>query len=209
MTLAAEERKADLVQRLAAEAQKKGGEAAATFVRRYFALVAPDDIIYTSVDTLLGGVLSLWDYGKERKPGCPKVRLYNPSVEKNGWSLEHTIVEVINDDMPFLVDSVTAEINRRERNIHLLLHPVVRVQRDAKGNRLGIATTDDAITESYMHIEMDQETEPAELDLICRSIEKVLADVRVSVADWRTMRQRLQENIHELEGKKLPMPPEE
>src|SRR5437868_15418019 len=100
----AEDRKADLVQRLAAEAQKRGGEAAAQFVWRYFALVAPDDIIYTNFDTLLGGALSLWDFGTERKPGVPKVRLFNPSVEKNGWSLEHTIIEVINDDMPFLVD---------------------------------------------------------------------------------------------------------
>src|ERR1700751_4171175 len=105
MTLAAEERKADLVQRLAAEAQKREGEAAAHFARRFFARVAPDDIIYTSFDTLLGIALSLWDFGKERKSGEAKVRLFNPTQEKNGWSLEHTIIEVINDDMPFIVDS--------------------------------------------------------------------------------------------------------
>src|SRR5579884_4233784 len=128
MSPAAEDRKVDLVQRLAAEAQKRGGEAAAHFVWRFFALVAPDDIIYTSFDTLLGMALSLWEFGAERKPGCAKVRLYNPTAEKNGWSLEHTIVEIVNDDMPFLVDSVTAEINRRDRKIHLLLHPVVRVR---------------------------------------------------------------------------------
>src|SRR2546423_3135341 len=209
MTLAAEERKADLVQRLAAEAQKRGGEPAAHFVWRYFALVAPDDIIYTAFDTLLGSALSLWEFGKQRQAGCPKVRLFNPSVDKNGWSLEHTIVEVVNDDMPFLVDSVTAEINQRERKIHLLLHPVVRVRRDANGNRLEGGSDEGAITESYMHVQIDQETEPKELDLLCKSIEKVLADVRVSVADWRTMRQRLQDDIQELDSKKLPMPAEE
>src|SRR5438132_1441047 len=178
MTVAAEDRKVDLVQRLAAEAQKRDGEEAAQFVWRYFALVAPDDIIYTSFDTLLGGALSLWEFGKDRQPGKPKVRLFNPTVEKNGWSLEHTIVEVVNDDMPFIVDSVTAEINQRERKIHLLLHPVVRVRRDSKGNRLEGDSDEGAITESYMHIEIDQETEPKELDLLCKSIERVLADVR-------------------------------
>src|SRR5712692_5188184 len=140
MTVAAEDRKVDLVQRLAAEARSRVGaedaESAAHFVWRYFALVAPDDIIYTSFDTLLGGALSLWDFGKVREPGKPNVRLFNPTVEKNGWSLEHTIIEVVNDDMPFIVDSVTAEINRRERNIHLLLHPIARVRRDEAGNRL-------------------------------------------------------------------------
>src|SRR6266550_6171028 len=209
MTLAAEERKVELVQRLAAEAHKRGGEPAGDFVWRYFALVSPDDIIYTAFETLLGSVLSLWEFGKQRRPGCPNVRLFNPTADKNGWSLEHTIVEVVNDDMPFLVDSVTAEINQRERKIHLLLHPVVRVKRDAKGNRLEGGSDEGAITESYMHIEIDQETEPKELDLLCKSIERVLADVRVSVADWRTMRQRLRENIQELENKKLPMPAEE
>src|SRR5438132_2151984 len=149
MTVAAEDRKVDLVQRLAAEAQKRDGEEAAQFVWRYFALVAPDDIIYTSFDTLLGGALSLWEFGAERKPGVEKVRLFNPSVEKNGWGLEHTVLEVVNDDMPFLVDSVTAEINRRERNIHMLLHPVMRVRRDGNGHRIEAAAPD-GITESYM-----------------------------------------------------------
>src|SRR5437867_10819183 len=113
MTVAAEDRKVDLVQRLATEARNRvsadDAESAEQFVRRYFALVAPDDIIYTSFDTLIGGALSLWEFGAERQPGKPKVRLFNPSVEKNGWGLEHTVLEVINDDMPFIVDSVTAE----------------------------------------------------------------------------------------------------
>ena len=208
MTLTPEERKADLVQRLAAEAQKRGGEEAAHFVWRYFAVVAPDDIIYTSFDTLLGGALSLWEFGRERKAGVPKIRLFNPSVEKNGWSLEHTIIEIVNDDMPFLVDSVTAEVNRRERNIHLLLHPVIKIRRDANGLRLGIAT-EDAVTESYMHLEIDQDSDPGELESICKGLESVLEQVRFAVADWRAMRQRLTENIQELEAKKLPMPPEE
>src|SRR5437773_2749637 len=199
MTVAAEDRKVDLVQRLATEARNRvppaEAESASQFVWRYFALVAPDDIIYTSFDTLLGGALSLWEFGKDREPGKPKVRLFNPTVEKNGWSLEHTIIEVVNDDMPFIVDSVTAEINRRERNIHLLLHPVVQ--------------TKDGVTQSYMHLEIDQVTDREEMDHICKSIEKVLADVRIAVADWRTMRQTLAENIKELESKKLPMPPEE
>src|SRR2546425_6579868 len=144
MTLTAEDRKADLVDRLATEARARvsddKADSAEQFVRRYFALVAPDDIIYTSFDTLIGGALSLWEFGAQRQPGKPKVRLFNPSVEKNGWGLDHTVLEVVNDDMPFIVDSVTAEINRRERNIHLLLHPVVRVRRDSSGRRVELVT---------------------------------------------------------------------
>src|SRR5476651_1288555 len=145
MSITAEQRKTDLVDRLAAEARSRVPEgqadSAEQFVRRYFALVSPDDVIYTSVETLLGSALSLWQFGTERQPGQPKVRLFNPTIEANGWSLEHTVLEVVNDDMPFLVDSVTAEVTRRERKIHLLLHPILRVVRDKKGRRIEITDT--------------------------------------------------------------------
>src|SRR5205085_739351 len=137
------------------------------FVRRYFAHVAPDDVFDTAFDTLLGGALSLWEFGKQREAGEAKIRLFNPKSDQNGWELEHTVVEIVNDDMPFLVDSVSAEIRRRERNIHLLLHPIIRARRDAAGNRIEITDTAhapaDAVVESYMHVEIDQETTPEEL----------------------------------------------
>src|SRR5258706_585785 len=217
MTLTAEDRKTDLVNRLVAEARNRLGadkaESVEDFVRRYFALVAPDDIIYSTFDTLLGGALSLWEFGQQRKPGAPKIRLFNPTVEANGWALEHTVIEIVNDDMPFLVDSVTAELNRRERNIHLLLHPMANVRRDDAGNRLELADTQaapiDAVRESYMHIEISEETEPTELEALRAALEEVLGQVRVAVHDWATMRQKLVEDTAELDAHALPMPAEE
>ncbi len=215
MALTAEQRKADLVDRLASEARSRVANHLADsvehFVRRFFAHVAPDDIIYTSIDTLLGSALSLYEFGAERTPGHAKVRLFNPSAEKNGWDLEHTVIEIVNDDMPFLVDSVTAEINRRERTLHLLLHPILRVRRSQEGARVEITDTlnapTDVMVESYMHIEIDQETEPAELENIKASIESVLAQVRLAVQDWRAMRDKLKEDIAEITSDAYPMMP--
>src|SRR5437764_7226949 len=212
-----EDRKADLVTRLAAEAQTRVGgdeaDSAEQFVRRYFALVAPEDIIYSNFDTLLGGALSLWEFGAQRHPGLAKVRIYNPTLEEHGWTLEHTVIEIINDDMPFLVDSVSAEVNRRERNIHLLLHPVVRVRRDHEGNRIEVTEThaapSDAIVESTMHVEIDQETDAGEIELLRSSLERILGEVRLSVADFKAMRAQLDTIVDELSGAKLPMPAEE
>ena len=217
MTMTAEERQVDLVDRLAAEARRRvspdQAQGVEHFVRRYFAHVAPDDVIYTHFDTLLGGALSLWELGRVRDPGKPLIRIFNPTVERNGWGLEHTVIEIVNDDMPFLVDSVSAEIHRRDRKIHLLLHPVIRARRDAGGGRIEITDTigapSDAVIESYMHVEIDQETEPSELESIRVSIEHILREVRLAVQDWRKMRARLQEDTTELETAKLPMPAEE
>jgi glutamate dehydrogenase len=217
MTMTAEERLVDLVDRLVAEARRRvspdEAKSVEHFVRRYFAHVAPDDVIYTTVDTLLGAALSLWELGAQRTPGSPTIRLFNPSTGTNGWGLEHTVIEIVNDDMPFLVDSVSAEIHRRERKIHLLLHPVIRTVRDAGGKRVEITDTQhappEAVVESYMHVEIDQETEPAELESIRASIESILRTVRLAVQDWRTMRARLKEDTDELQTAKLPMPAEE
>src|SRR4051794_22437978 len=217
MTITPEQRKADLVERLATEAHKRVNEdeavSAEEFVRRYFALVAPDDIIYTAFDALLGGALSLWQFGSKRDAGSPKIRLFNPIAESSGWVSEHTVIEVVNDDMPFLVDSVSAEINRLGRNIHLLLHPVVRVRRDSAGRRIELTATQevklDAIVESYMHVEIDQESDAAELEAMRAALERVLHDVRAAVTDWQAMRQQLRADIAELEHAKLLMPQEE
>jgi len=218
MTITPEQRKADLVDRLASEAHKRvsdeQADSAEAFVRRYFALVSPDDIIYTSFETLIGGALSLWQFGELRHVGTPKVRIFNPDPETNGWGLEHTVIEIVNDDMPFLVDSVSAEVTRLgRRNIHLLLHPVVRVRRDAGGKRIELTSTQeakiDAIVESYMHVEIDQESDAAELETLRASIERVLHDVRAAVTDWQAMRRQLRADVEELEHAKLPMPQEE
>jgi glutamate dehydrogenase len=217
MTITAEQRQVDIIDRLAAEARKRvsadQAESAEKFVRRYFANVAPDDVIYTSFDTLIGGALSLWEFGAQRTPGTPKVRLFNPSAEQNRWDLEHTVIEIINDDMPFLVDSVSAEIRRRDRQIHLLLHPVIHTRRDADGNRVEVTDTQhgasDTVVESYMHVEIDQETEPSELESIRASLESIFVEVSLAVRDFRTMRARLEADVEELETAKLPMPAEE
>jgi glutamate dehydrogenase len=217
MTMTAEQRLVDIVDRLAAEARRRVPEEQADsvehFVRRYFAHVAPDDVIYTSQETLLGGALSLWDFGAQRTPGSPKIRLFNPSQETNSWGLEHTVIEIINDDMPFLVDSVSAEMHRRDRKIHLLLHPIIRTRRDAQGNRIEITdtlhATSDAVVESHMHVEIDQETEPSELESIRKSLEQIFHQVRLSVQDWRAMRAQLTADVEELESAKMPMPAEE
>ncbi|MGZ7038726.1 MAG: NAD-glutamate dehydrogenase domain-containing protein, partial [Thermoanaerobaculia bacterium] len=84
----------------------------------------------------------------------------------------------------------------------------MRARRDRNGVRAGIDATqtgsEDAVTESYMHIEIDQESDVAEMEAIRTSIERILAQVRLSVMDWRAMRERLATDIKELETSPPP-----
>ncbi|MFN2240387.1 MAG: NAD-glutamate dehydrogenase, partial [Thermoanaerobaculia bacterium] len=217
MTVTEQPRKTELIDRLAEEASRKypdQAESVARFVREYFALVAPDDL---NVDpqTLLGGALSLWEFGAQRKPEESKVRLFNPTMAEHGWNLSHTVMEIVNDDMPFLVDSIIGEMNVAERNIHLIIHPVLTVRRDAEGNRetlLGRYESGgktSAVHESHMHFEIDQETEPADLEKLKNDIETILSDVRLAVADWLPMRARLFQSLEEIDHSNPPIPGDE
>jgi NAD-specific glutamate dehydrogenase len=69
---------------------------------------------------------------------APKVRIYNPSAEEHGWQSTHTVIEIVNDDMPFLVDSIIMEVNRQALTLHLIIHPVMRIERDGNGEMLKV-----------------------------------------------------------------------
>src|ERR1700761_2348918 len=72
------------------------------FVRAFYANVAQDDIADSSPEDLFSSALSLLTFARTRTPGTPKIRVFNPEVEEHGWQSPHTIVEIVNDDMPFL-----------------------------------------------------------------------------------------------------------
>ncbi|MEM7049446.1 MAG: NAD-glutamate dehydrogenase [Acidobacteriota bacterium] len=185
-----------LQQRLPASEATK----AAHFVERYFASVAPEDVLAVAVDAQLASVTSLWRFGKVRQVGEAKIRVFNPELAEHGWQSEHTVVEIVNDDMPFLVSSVTGALNRRGRALHLVGHPIVRTRRDDQGRRIEWFDDDaeEGLAESYIHVEFDQLTNAATLDQIARELERVLADVRSAVDDFDAMAGKVDEALIEL-----------
>ncbi|MEQ8357530.1 MAG: NAD-glutamate dehydrogenase [Kiloniellaceae bacterium] len=186
---------------------------AEVFVRQFFANVPPDDLRGESADNLAGGALALWDSLQMRRPGKASLRVYNPDPDKDGWESPHSIVEIINDDMPFLVDSVAAEINRVEAEVRLVIHPIINLRRDDKGKLLELADSKTRSTsgtrqmsgESVMQFQISEQTEK-QLAEISKGIAAVLSDVRAAVEDWTTMRERCREVIAELETQPPVLP---
>ena len=83
--------------------------------------------------TCTARVLSHWQFARKREPGKTKIRVFNPVAGEHGWASRHTVVEVVNDDMPFLVDSASMEVNRQGLTLHLIVHPIFAVERDKAG----------------------------------------------------------------------------
>ncbi|MFQ5775087.1 MAG: NAD-glutamate dehydrogenase [Kiloniellaceae bacterium] len=216
MAVKAEQLKDELIDRVAERAHERleaeRAAAAERFLRQFYAHVPPDDIVNENPENLYGAALALWSFGQKRRPGGAKIRVYNPRPEEQGWKSSHTIVEIINDDMPFLVDSVTAELTRLGVEVHLVIHPIIRVARDAKGKLLALdafgEAGEDAGGESFMHVQISEQP-PERHEEIRKGLQAVLRDVRFAVEDWQRMRGRLRDIVAELEKSPPPLPAEE
>ncbi|WP_436786811.1 NAD-glutamate dehydrogenase [Yinghuangia sp. YIM S10712] len=200
-----DEAKADLLARAAeaarqASSQHGGGEGAGdvdldVLLRRYYRHTAPDDLVDRDPVDIYGAAISHCRLAAARPQGTAKVRVYTPTVEENGWSSGHTVVQIVTDDMPFLVDSITNELSRQDRAIHVVIHPQLVVRRDITGKLTEILDTsdagavpDDAVVESWMHVEIDRESDREDIRAIEEGLQQVMDDVREVVEDWAKMR---------------------
>ncbi|MBK8909368.1 MAG: NAD-glutamate dehydrogenase [Rhodospirillales bacterium] len=213
MPQSTESHRNDLINKATECATRRLGEAEAAvvaeFVRRYYAHVPPYDLRGESPDAIFGAAFSHFRLGARRKPGEDIVRVYNPRLDEHGWRCEHTVVEVVTDDMPFLVDSVTARLNQEALTVHLVIHPIFTVRRDNQGVFNGLAANgaDGALAESFMRIEVTHQSGDI-LETIAGRIRRVLKDVRSAVSDWEPMRERLKESTETLEANAPAWPAE-
>ncbi|HUL57373.1 MAG TPA: hypothetical protein VLT60_10265, partial [Usitatibacter sp.] len=184
-------------QRLASAAAKE----ARAFVAHYYDNVDPEDMADRVPEDLYGAAMAHLSFARTFASGQPKLRVYNPRSEEHGWSSPHTVIEIVNDDMPFLVDSVTMEVNRQGYTLHLFNHPIFSTKRDAEGH-LGSfgAPAKDGKHESLIHVEVDRETDPARLKALGQGILAVLADVRSAFEDWNAMRARMEAIVKPLDA---------
>ncbi|WP_030017889.1 NAD-glutamate dehydrogenase [Streptomyces monomycini] len=216
-----DEAKTELLARAArvAESSPAGGQAPVQgldpdtllgYLQRYYLHTAPEDLTGRDPVDVFGAALSHYRLAETRPQGTANVRVHTPTVEENGWTCSHSVVEVVTDDMPFLVDSVTNELSRQGRGIHVVIHPQVIVRRDVTGklievldntcdahgrtgkdkagNGKGRDLPHDALIESWIHVEIDRETDRADLKQITADLLRVLSDVREAVEDWEKMR---------------------
>ncbi|PHQ72033.1 MAG: NAD-glutamate dehydrogenase [Sneathiella sp.] len=189
---------------------EKAAKDVTVFARKFFERLSPEDVLDLTPEHLYGSALSLYKFGAERKPGVTKLRVFSPDLEENGWKTSHSVIEIVNDDMPFLVDSVTAALSRRALTIHQIVHPVLDVERDAKGTRKQVfegqpTAKQKHVRESIMHLEIDEQSDPNVLAEIESELTKSLTDVRLAVEDWRPILGRVDDIIKNLKENPPPL----
>jgi len=168
-----------------ADQQTKAAERVALhrFIAELYEHVPPSDVAARSPTDLYGAALALWRFAAHREPGRAKVRVYNPDRARDGWSSPHTIVEIVNDDMPFLVDSVSAAINESRREVRLVIHPILRVARDDAGRLVTLDPPQGGARESWMLIAIAREPDAAEREALAERLVAVLGVQDLIVVD--------------------------
>ena len=179
------------------------------FLQAYYANIDAADLAGREPAELAGAALSHLTFAHQRRRSA-LVRVFNPTLREHGFTSPHTVIEMVNDDMPFLVDSISLALTQRALTLHFLTHPIFAVTRDGSGNLLSLreraeASKDStpredkkARLESFQHIEVDRIVDPAALQSLASQIELSMRDVRVACADWTKMRDAAQQTAQEL-----------
>ncbi len=209
--------KSDLISRAISEAESSVVDLpdVSAFLEYYYRHVSDEGLVGRDPIDVFGAAISQRRLAAERPVGTARVRVFNPSFESHGWVSDHTVVEIVTDDMPFLVDSVTSTLAQEGLSLHLVVHPQFTVQRTLVGQleRMLLSReerkTPGAVAESWMHFEVDRISDPERLRSVERRLTDVLRDVRESVEDWAKMREAALRIADELHESPPPLPPEE
>ena len=214
MSTQAETRKiallAEIEKLIAANVPAAQRSQAQVFTAKYCNEVDAEDFIARDAAEWTALSLSHFAFGNDFQRGAPKMRIFNPTQTENGWERASTVIEFVNDDMPFLVDSIAMEINRQGIAIQLVLHPLFDATRDQHGV---LAKLDDAKggkqLESWIHVEVDRITDPARIKALGDGLVSVLSDVRAVVGDFPAMKAKIAEMLANMGGAAKVVPPEE
>jgi glutamate dehydrogenase len=170
----------------------------AEFVHDLFGRVPPEDLAAYSAQGLADLAAGAFAHLRApRRGGRPDIRLADREVDRGGRRREVTVIEVVNDNMPFLLDSTLAELVDQGYEPALVAHPILAVERDSDGRLVRLvgeataSTRDDVARESFIHIHVDRIDDAAAREHVVAALSRVYADVAGAVADWGAMRARV------------------
>ena len=192
----------------------KRGDIPQGFAGLLFGRAASEDLLRFDARDLASLAETAWASLQSRKPGAPRIRLENAvGAEESAQGSVVAVLEIVNDDMPFLLDSVLAELADQAIAVTLVVHPIFTVERNGAGRLVGFSgdrpPTGAAARESFIHIHLPRIDDEARRTAIVRALEAVLRDVRRCVQDWRPMVDRVAAVIAELKQNPPPLPVEE
>jgi glutamate dehydrogenase len=182
---------------------------AAAFTRQFWARVADEDLDDREAEDAAGMTIACLRHFQHRLWDSVDIDVENPEYERDGWSSDHTIVQIAHPDMPFITDSVLMELSHHGLITHHLQNVVFDAVRDAAGVLQRIdPQSPDAHAEVLIYAEIDR-LEPDRLTPLESRLDAILKDVRAMVGDFAAMKQRRQAIVDSLASAPPPLSAEE
>lgn len=193
-------------------AEKLGGEVPEYFphfVEQYFHLYPLEELIGRQWSDIFGCVYQWWQFIQKHELSQSKVKVFSPSLEEHGWLSGHAAVVILQRDMPFLVDSVRMELNRRNIAIHTVNSTILSVHRDAKHRLLALNDDqrwedEDFAKEALLFLEINLHTDERQLSDIARGLESVLKEVETAVDAYPELMDQARQAIDNLSRVQQP-----
>ncbi|MGH8106202.1 MAG: NAD-glutamate dehydrogenase, partial [Arenimonas sp.] len=172
-----------------------------TFTAAFYARLPEEELALRNAQDWANIARSSFEFIQQRQAGVAKIRVFNPQQGSDGFESSHTAVHIVNDDMPFLVDSVSMVLTNFACSLHTLVHPVMPVTRDAAGK---LTSIDSGAKESLIYLEIDRQANAEDMEKIRTAIAEALSDVRESVSDWQVMRDKMNTIADEMATRPMP-----
>lgn len=172
------------------------------FADLYYSGAPSDEVLNRSVEDLYGATVSCWQFVQKRKSGEAKVRVFNPDHENHGWQSLHTVIEIVFDDIPFLVDSIRMQLNARQMSLHAIHYCVLHATRESDGSLKTSGQWNKPAkgkqSEAIIYIEVDHHSDQQLMQDLAFDIQQVLHDVQRCTRDFPAMLSKAHETANEL-----------
>jgi len=179
---------------LNAKAKKSSDKKRLAELLKAFVSKTPDgDLKEVSPENLAATIINHDTLTRTRKKDDVNIKIFTPSIKKDGWDDNRTIIDIVNDDMAFLVDSVVAEVIRQNYQINVFIHPILTVTKKGKDLAFSGSTSKskDTTVQSHIHIELHRTISKEQMQELEMGLKSVLSDVRFANKDWPVMRDKL------------------
>ncbi|MEZ5840052.1 MAG: NAD-glutamate dehydrogenase [Hyphomicrobiales bacterium] len=195
-------------------ADDTAGPDAARFADILFERASAEDLVACEATDLAILARDGFRHLMQHKAGRHDIRIGKGRASAANPAHDVTVVEIANDDMPFLVDSVMGELHELGHPIRLVVHPIFNVERTAKGGierfiGSGAVTSTTAQRVSLIHVHIDPLEDAADEKALATRLDLILTEVRRVVADWRPMMEHARAAIAGYQTNPPPIPVDE
>lgn len=157
------------------------------FAKIFYAENQVCDFTNYSAESLYKAILFSFNFFSDRKPGELKIRISNPTLAGDDFESPYTFIDIINDDMPFLVDSTVSYLDKHGIRVKNIIHPIYSVSRDKSGKLQEISAEKEGKHESVIQLHIDKITSESDIKMLQENIRKIMETVALVVEDWKSM----------------------